>query len=198
MQKPSRTSAAAIALAVVGLIAAGSMVVASDASPDKAGNATTLNGYAAKDLTKSQYTRNPESMDDFDSCTPRSVLKQTFKAPRAGYLQVSGGAGAARDADFPDVAELTIWLQVKQREISGLHATQLTSTGSVDGNVAVDGYTKVKKGKTTIKLMMTECGNGNTAAFVTDRTISTSFSPFGSSKIVGGAPAKQPSNGQGR
>jgi hypothetical protein len=186
MQQSLRTrTTIAVALVVsAGLVAAGTTFSSSGAAQRRAVDANTLNGYHAKDLVKTFYTRNGNSLDGYDTCNFRTKLTQPVRAPRAGFLQVTGSVGAARDTDNPDPAELVIRLLAGSKAISAARATQLTTDGSFDGNVSVDGYTRVPKGRTVLKLQLSECGDGDSAAFVTDRTISTLFVPFGTSKIV--------------
>jgi hypothetical protein len=180
----TRTTIAVALIASAGLVAAGTTFTSSDAAQRRAIDANTLNGYHAKELVKTFYTRNGNSLDGFNSCTFRTKLTQPVRAPRAGFLQVTGSAGAARDTDNPDPAELVIQLLAGTKVISAPRGTQLTTDGSFDGNVSVDGYTRVPKGRTVLKLQLSECGDGDTAAFVTDRTISTLFVPFGTSKVA--------------
>jgi hypothetical protein len=190
----TRTTIAVALIASAGLVAAGTTFTSSDAAQRRAVDANTLNGYHARDLVKTFYTRDSNSLDGFDGCTFKTKLTQPVRAPKAGFLQVTGAVGAARDTDNPDPAELVIRLLAGTKTISGAHATQLTTDGTYDGNVSVDGFTRVPKGRTVLKLQLSECGEGDSAAFVTDRTISTLFVPFGTSKVARVTKAKAGAN----
>lgn len=198
MPQPSRTT-----LLVTGGIAAAALVAAGTAAASSgsptvswkaAVNANTLNGYHAKDLARTYFASNTNSVDNFDVCTFTTKLTQVVNVPVAGYVSVTGGVGAARDTDYPDPAELVIRLVKGGKAISAERATQLATDGSYDGNVTVQGYAPVKKGRNLIKLQMEECGDGTTAAFITDRTISTVFTPFGTSRIVTSRPVTRNTN----
>lgn len=188
MHQPSRNTLLATgAVAALALVVTGTAAASSGSSPvswKAAINATTVNGYHARDIAHTYFTQNTKSVDNFDTCTFTTKLNQVVNAPVAGYASVTGGVGAARDTDFADPAELIIRLVKGTTVISAERATQLTTDGSYDGNVTVQGYAKVKKGRNVIKLQMEECGGTTSAAYVTDRTISTVFTPFGASKVV--------------
>jgi hypothetical protein len=183
----SRVSIAAALVASAGLVVAGTLFTSSSASRPKAPvNAATLNGYHAKDLVKTLYTRNPNSLDNFDTanCAFVTRLTQAVVAPVPGYISVTGAAAGARDTDHADPSELVIRLRVGKTSISGEVATQLTTDGSYDGNVSVLGFKKVPAGKTVVQLQLSECGDGaDSVAFVTDRSISTVFTPFGKGDV---------------
>lgn len=180
----------AVLTIAVGVVVAGSGFLAtSSATTHKSGqrtavNAATLNGYRANELLKTNGVHNPQSLNDFTTSSCKFKTVQTLKvtAPGKGYVMAWGSVGASRDTDFPNPEELVARLSMG-KQASGENATQLTTDGSYDGNIAVQAVFPIQEGKHTVKLQLSAC-QPSAAAYVTNRAISTLFLPFGSSKVV--------------
>jgi len=80
-------AAAAVALAAV------SPGLASSGSPERGAS----DAKATLIQNKATFKELPAALDDFDTCAFTTVLTHVVKAPKAGYLQVTGIVSAARD-----------------------------------------------------------------------------------------------------
>jgi hypothetical protein len=186
----SHLSAASAGI-VLTLVAGGGIVLASgqaatrDAGHRAGVNAAKLNGYRAAQLTKVTSVQDLNPIDAFHpGCSGFTTIKTLrVKNPHGGFLLVTGTVGAARDTDFTDTTELVARLKLGAK-LSGEQGTQLVTDGSYDGNIIVQAAFKVRKGKSRIKLQAAADCENNGAAYITSRTVTAFFTPFGASRVA--------------
>ncbi len=142
-------------LPAVGIAAAAVALVAISPSLASSGSAEQVRSDTRTPViqTKATFKEAPGFLDGFDSCAFTTVLTHTVSAPRSGYLQVTGNASAARDTDDPHNALLG------------------------DGSMSTSGLVKVPKGKSTVRLRLSECEAG--MAFVVERALLAQYHRFG-------------------
>lgn len=166
-------------LPAVGIAAAAVALAA--ISPSLAGSGSTeqirSDTKAAVIQNKATFKEAPGFLDGFDSCAFTKVLTHTVGAPRAGYLQVTGIASAARDTDDPDNALLRADVTVNGKRATPVAQTLLTIDGMGDGSMSTSGLVKVPQGKSTVRLRLSECEAG--MAFVVERALLTEYHRFG-------------------
>lgn len=160
---------AAVAFAALSPVLASSGPGTSTASEAKA---------STKVQSKTTFREAPGTLDDFDTCAFTTVLTHAVKAPKAGYLQVTGIASAARDVDDPDNALLRADVTVNTAPATPVGQTLLTKVGNGDGSISTSGVVKVPKGKSIVRLRLSECETG--MAFVVERAVLAEWHAFGS------------------
>ncbi len=173
-------------LPAVGVAAAAVALTAVSPVLASSGSAERVQSDTRATLIQNQATfkEAPGFLDGFDSCGPTTVLTHVVNAPRAGYLQVTGNASAARDTDNPNHALLRADVTVNGRQATPVAQTLLTIDGLGDGSVSTSGLVPVPQGNSTVRLRLSECEAG--MAFVVERALLTEYHRFG--KIAAPAP----------
>lgn len=167
-------AAAAVALAAISPGLASSAPAEQSASEARA---TLIQNRAT-------FKEAPASLDDFDTCAFTPVLTHVVHAPRAGFLQVTGIVSAARDTDDPENGLLRADVTVRGDRATPVGQTLLTVDGNGDGSISTAGLVKVPKGLSTVRLRLSECGDG--MAFVVERAVLAEYHRFG--KVSAPAP----------
>ena len=183
--------AAAAAGVVLTVLAGGGVLFASgEAASDhhaRAGvSASTLDHRRANQLTRVTSTQSTKELSFRTprGCTFEDIQRLRVKNLHDGYLLVTGTVGAAESAFFPGPDELVARLKVGSK-LSGTSGTQLVTTGEYDGNITVQGVFPVTQGTSLIRLRASSsCETHTSGAFITNRTITALFVPFGSTKVA--------------
>lgn len=198
MQKLSRARGfiAVALIASAGLVAAGSTFASSSGTAKKAGDADTLNGYRARDLVQTFYTRDDSYTVNFNpkpDCSYVTVMEQRVNAPVDGTISVTATVNVAHGDSVTDVGWVVAQLFTGAGAISPFQeqATRFVNSPSHDANtMTILGNASVPQGTTVVQLKMTECSGSAATVTVGPRVISTTFTPFGSSQVV--PPGKAP------
>jgi hypothetical protein len=141
-------------------------------------NADKLDGLDANQLVRATTVSTAASVNDFDACAFTTVLTRNVNAPVAGILLVTGNLMATRDITDPDPADVAIRVAVGATVATVPQATGLlTDDGNREAGVSATGAIAVGAGTHAVNLQASECEAG--LAFLSDRSITTLFVPFG-------------------
>jgi hypothetical protein len=142
-----------------------------------ASNAHKVDGYHAKDLTKTQYFQHTTVFDNFDTCAYTTVIAKKFSTTHKGVVSVVSNVSAARDTDFAPEGILTTRIVIDGKVASLPASVNLENDGIQDGTSTNIGARKDGKGVHDLLVQAKECGPGR--AFIHNESILAQYSPFG-------------------
>ncbi len=148
-----------------------------------ADDADKLDGLDANQIARATTAAADDNVNDFNAPDFTDVISKTVTAPTAGILYVTGSLNVNRDIDDPDPALLQTRIAVDGIAASTEANVRATQTGDVDQSVSPNGAVAVAAGDHTVALQALEAGDG--MAFITERSVTTIFVPFGNAGTAG-------------
>lgn len=146
-------------------------------------DAAKLGGLTGNELVRSSTATSTAAIDNFDSAAFADLISNQVTVPKDGILLIWAQVNVNRDVSAAEPALMNLRGAVDGAEATTETNLRATEGGTTDETGTVSGAVAVSAGQHTVSLQGQEVGPG--LAFITERSVTTLFVPFGNSGVQG-------------